>query len=142
MPSFTPFGRCIYCPCDQGLTDEHVVPLALGGKWILPDASCEICRVKTSRFEQIVARDMYWPLRLSLGIRGRKRKDRPTHWAGVVVDDATGGETPTTFEVEKIPPLYLVAALPRPGMLVGREPNESNPDMQLHLKGNNEALSK
>lgn len=40
------------------LTDEHVVPLSLGGQHILEDASCLDCADVTKRFEQDVAREM------------------------------------------------------------------------------------
>jgi hypothetical protein len=107
---------------------------------VLPEASCESCRVKTGQFEQIVARDMYWPLRLRLGVRGRRRKQRITHWQGVVIDDDTGIETPVAFEVEKIPRIYVVAEFPSPGILKGLIPIDSNPEFKLHLKGDKTEL--
>jgi 5-methylcytosine-specific restriction endonuclease McrA len=43
-------GRCIYCGrSDVALTDEHVIPLALDGLWLLKDASCEACNAITTR---------------------------------------------------------------------------------------------
>lgn len=43
-------NKCIYCD-GVGETDEHIIPLALGGKWKLLKASCERCRKITSRCE-------------------------------------------------------------------------------------------
>ena len=33
-------GSCIYCGATDQLTDEHIIPLALGGRFVLPDSSC------------------------------------------------------------------------------------------------------
>jgi len=53
-------GYCIYCGATGvRLTDEHVVPLALGGVHILEDASCDTCADITKKFEQDVARSNY-----------------------------------------------------------------------------------
>ncbi len=44
-------GTCIYCGSTSDLTNEHIVPAALNGNQVLADASCEACRVETSRYE-------------------------------------------------------------------------------------------
>jgi 5-methylcytosine-specific restriction endonuclease McrA len=51
-----PARVCIYCGRTDGLTEEHVVPFALGGNLIIPDASCPSCRDMTSAFETKVLR--------------------------------------------------------------------------------------
>ena len=38
---FKPVGECIYCGARAGLSDEHIVPYALGGTFFLPLASCQ-----------------------------------------------------------------------------------------------------
>ncbi len=43
-------NKCIYCG-GIGKTDEHIIPAALGGKRRLKKASCESCRVITSKCE-------------------------------------------------------------------------------------------
>lgn len=49
MTSYLPVGRCIYCRTTDlppGLSkfgDEHIIPFALGGDLILPEASCKNC---------------------------------------------------------------------------------------------------
>jgi len=43
-------NKCIYCD-GVGETDEHIIPVALGGKWKLIKASCEHCRTITSKCE-------------------------------------------------------------------------------------------
>ncbi|MGE0742901.1 MAG: HNH endonuclease [Hyphomonadaceae bacterium] len=73
----SPVDRCIYCLATDALTDEHIIPVSLGGLLILPKASCPRCQVVTTRFEQAVARHMYWPLRLRLGIEGSRKRKKP-----------------------------------------------------------------
>ncbi|MBZ9993150.1 HNH endonuclease [Mesorhizobium sp. BH1-1-4] len=73
-------GACIYCgKTGEALTDEHFLPLALGGQHILEDASCLACADITKKFEQDVARDMWGDARISYDAPSRRKKARPTH---------------------------------------------------------------
>src|SRR6185437_10504929 len=36
-------NRCLFCPCSERLTDEHVFPAALGCEDVVPSASCGVC---------------------------------------------------------------------------------------------------
>jgi hypothetical protein len=46
-------GVCIYCGrTDVRLTNEHLVPLSLGGQHILEGASCNDCADVTKKFER------------------------------------------------------------------------------------------
>ena len=55
-------GRCIYCGrADVRLTDEHFLPLSLGGQHVIEKASCHSCADITKKFEQLVARYMRRP---------------------------------------------------------------------------------
>jgi len=50
--TYPPVGRCIYCGrSDTKLTKEHIVAEALGGKLILPKATCLECAKSTCRAE-------------------------------------------------------------------------------------------
>lgn len=43
---YPPVGQCIYCgrmPPEVALEEEHIIPLAINGGLILPDASCRRC---------------------------------------------------------------------------------------------------
>ena len=72
---FFEIGRCIYCDTTTGpLTDEHVVPLALGGKMVLKKSVCEPCRVITSRCESNPIQDNWVQLRAALNFPSRHRK--------------------------------------------------------------------
>lgn len=65
-------GKCIYCG-GVGTTDEHIIPLALGGKHILRKASCENCRAITSQWERNPLRDNWAEARAVLDYPSRRR---------------------------------------------------------------------
>lgn len=57
--TFSPVGGCIYCrkSADEvALEDEHILPLGLGGMWVLPKASCRECAAITGKDEARVLR--------------------------------------------------------------------------------------
>jgi hypothetical protein len=84
-------GKCIYCDDEaEDLSDEHVVPLGLGGAWKLLDASCNVCRDTTSLFELRVLRRHFWDARTVLQMQTRRPKERPQALTQRVVVD---GET-------------------------------------------------
>ena len=75
------FGECIYCGAkadDVKLTDEHVVPFALGGNAVIKDGSCKPCAVETSKVERELCKAVLGDLRNSIGEQTRHPKDRPT----------------------------------------------------------------
>ncbi len=69
--------RCIYCGSTNNLTEEHIVPLGLGGRWTLPNGSCQACAKITSAFEGTCLRTMLGPLRMYYGMPSRRRGKRP-----------------------------------------------------------------
>jgi len=139
---FPPHGSCIYCGAKTDLTTEHIIPESLGGLLEMPEASCATCASITTKFEQRFARNMYWPLRLKLGIKGKRhrRKKRPTHW-NVCVDD---GMTSQTFPVaiDDLPTMYYTVEMPPHGIVVGHLPSDSNPEMKILFKVNREELER
>ena len=73
-------GACIYCGTTNGtLTDEHILPLSLGGVHILEKASCLSCANITKRFEQEVARGLWGDARTAYNAPSRRKKERKTH---------------------------------------------------------------
>lgn len=67
-------GRCIYCGIkDEKLTDEHVIPFALGGTMILRDSCCESCRDITCRCERNPLNENWAEVRACLDYPSRKR---------------------------------------------------------------------
>ncbi len=71
-------GHCIYCPAISGLSEEHVLPFGLGGRFVLKDASCAACAKITGALEQRLLRGQWWPYRKKLGIQTRS-KGYPTY---------------------------------------------------------------
>lgn len=75
--TYSAIGVCIYCGSMEGLTDEHIVPLGFGGRWLLPKSSCKTCAAETSKHERTCLRTMYGPLRLLYDLPSRRKADRP-----------------------------------------------------------------
>ncbi|MFB6448390.1 hypothetical protein [Bradyrhizobium tunisiense] len=61
------------------MTDEHILPLSLGGGHVIADASCLACADITKRFEQDVARELWGDARVSYNAPSRRKKQRRTH---------------------------------------------------------------
>jgi hypothetical protein len=72
-----PVGECIYCGSRDDLTDEHIVPFALGGRLVLSKASCNACARITGAFEGCVLRGFMYRARVAGKFQTRKPKDRP-----------------------------------------------------------------
>jgi len=71
-------GRCIYCLATDRLTDEHIIPHSLGGMWQLLDASCEQCRIITSKIERHIAHEHFIAVRTVAGFPTYHPKKRPS----------------------------------------------------------------
>jgi len=73
-------GMCIYCyevlPPEK-LTDEHVIPYALGADILIFEKSCcTICQKEITRYEQTVLRQQLGAFRAQVDAPTRKLKDR------------------------------------------------------------------
>jgi hypothetical protein len=95
---FDPPGRCIYCGSDGapvGLRDEHIIPFALGGRTILPKASCRKCEATTHAFEGKFAHQYFDAIRWQNNMPSRRsRKHRPTTLPIVVGKNKTKVDIP------------------------------------------------
>jgi hypothetical protein len=83
MPTYDPVGRCIYCeattPTDGAdrFSDEHIIPLGLGGNLVLPEASCAKCQKTINKqIETPILRHEWGGLRDKRGFPTRNKKDR------------------------------------------------------------------
>ena len=74
---FSSPGVCINCGQKGNLSDDHIIPFALGGNWVLEKSSCQSCATRTSSFELTCLRTMYGPLRLLYDLPTRRTKKRP-----------------------------------------------------------------
>lgn len=109
-------GSCIYCGSSDDLRKEHIIPLGLGGNWILPKASCKSCGTTTGKFEQFCLRPMLGPLRIRMKLPTRRPNERPSN-IEIEFIDKKGARKHKNFSVENIPALCMGYRWPAPGLL-------------------------
>jgi HNH endonuclease len=79
-----PIGICIYCGSkhftSQGgkLSDEHIIPFSINGRYVLSEASCRECAKATGQVEGVLMRGSFRAIREYLQFQSRT-KERPTH---------------------------------------------------------------
>ena len=110
---------CIYCGTNKELSDEHIIPLGLGGRWVLPRSSCAKCAKKTGAFERTCQRTMFGPLRMYYDLPTRRRKDRPKKLSLKVKLTADAQWSFIDVEQEVYPFLVLFPLLRMPDELSG-----------------------
>lgn len=116
-------GVCVYCGQAEGLSEEHVVPFGLNGPWILDNASCPSCARITSAFEQEVLRNQLLMARTALGLKTRRKKQRPKLFElhvrerGIVKVPITEHQ-PMIYLPIYAPPSEYERRLPSPGIVV------------------------
>lgn len=115
-------GSCIYCGSTKQLTDEHIVPFALGGRLILPDSSCFECAKITSLFEQKVLRGFMLNARTTGKFPTRRQKERPKTLPLAI--EKEGELLETELSPDEHPGLLHLPMLEPPGYFVGRDPKE------------------
>ena len=123
--TYTAVGACIYCGTSEGrLTKEHIIPLGLGGNWILPKASCDTCSAITRDIEQFCLRPMRGPFRIRLRLPTRRPKERPTTLPLEIIR-TDGVRERTTVPAEDLPGVCFGFRWPAPGVLLGKPPAEN-----------------
>ena len=129
-----PFGKCVYCgipTSETRLTDEHIVPLSLGGTNILQKASCASCAVVTSKLELHLARNIFGHYRVHANVATRHPKKRPTVLPATIIV----GKEPAQdleFAIEDHPYFTLLPVWKTPGMLAGEKPSADFGADELH----------
>jgi hypothetical protein len=118
---FDPAGECIYCGAQEGLTDEHIVPLALDGNMILPKASCEDCSKITSEFERLVLRGFMHDARLAAGFKSRRPQNQPKTIRIRLVDQ-DNNVTEVGVPRLEAPGLLTLPTFTLPSFLLGEPP--------------------
>ena len=126
-----PFRKCIYCNSteysalypNRPLSDEHVIPLSLGGNLILREASCAACEAITSAFEGNIARRILGPIRIHWNLPTRRRKSRPeTLPLHLVYSDRNDiKEVP----LEEHPPACALTKMNRPRLIASRDEDDA-----------------
>ena len=111
---YGPVGRCIYCgtteppPGVNRFGDEHIVPLALNGGLVLPEASCRRCeRIINREIENRVLSEEWAYFRAKYGLPTRRPKNR---MKTVFLECRTGGYIKVPANEYTAPvPLYRFA---------------------------------
>ena len=140
---YPPVGRCIYCGSAEGqLSDEHIMPLALNGRLILPKASCEACQKRTQKIEEVCTAEkwgMFYPLRARFKLRSRNGwKSRRDLLTEVLPSDGTRNRQ--RFECDSFPTVCWGIESAPAGILLGMEPTnkiECKLVMRVHAPGEN-----
>ena len=123
--TYAPVGTCVYCGTKEGpLSKEHIVPLGLGGRWLLPQASCNTCSGVTRDIEQFCLRPMLGPFRIRLKLPTRRPKERP---ATLIIEYLrTDGEREwSTVPSVEFPGVCFGFRWPAPALLRGQPPTEN-----------------
>ncbi len=129
------FGECIYCGAradDVELTDEHIIPLSLGGNAVILDGSCEACARETSKLENEIAHKVLWEFRAHVKAPTRRKKKRPTELPFTY--SVAGGEKQTkTVPIEDHPFFVPMPIWGRPGLLVDKQPATEFEHYKAHV---------
>lgn len=118
---YKPVGICIYCGNTTNLNDEHIIPLGLGGRMVLPRSSCSSCSKKTSFFEMTCLRTMYGPLRQLYGLPSRRKKEQPQKLPLKVKYKATDEWTEVLVNQVDYPFLVTFPYFPMPNLIVSKQ---------------------
>lgn len=123
IQKFEPVNRCIYCrSVEAGLTDEHVVPFALGGNYVLPKASCPTCSRITAQFEGVTCRTTLGNLRMRYGFPTRRKRDRP-EFIEIGIQNEDGSIGRRKVPVHEYPVGAFIPYFGRAGFFLGAPPN-------------------
>lgn len=117
---FDPANFCIYCGAkDVVLTDEHIVPDGMGGKNILPKASCTDCQKIIHVFETYCQRTLLGNVRSFIGMKSSKK--RPPQQPSALIIPKDGGPPRRVFApIEELPVQPFLPILPLPTEFFGQ----------------------
>ena len=115
---YPPVGYCIYCGTTEGqFSNEHIVPLALNGNWILPKSSCPACQAIIQKYENQCLQHMFKPLRTRLNMQSRTPK---REFVEVEMIRPDGSRQTVTVRNEEFPVVAYGMHLPTAGIVLGR----------------------
>lgn len=113
-------NQCIYCGGNNAeLTDEHIVPFALNGRWVLKSASCKSCNKLTSSFERDVTRNLLLTTRTFHNFRTRRKNNRPANFPIYVQNEPDGIERTINIPIEEHGAVTILTQFPSPAYLSG-----------------------
>jgi HNH endonuclease len=129
---YSAIWKCIYCGESDAsqLTDEHIIPLSLGGALILDKASCYKCNKITKAFERTIARTMFGPFRVKHNIKTRHKKERPSHFE-IGIIDASGRRRWIKVSAKDYHASTFIYKFTKPKILLGLPPTISTLDWTI-----------
>jgi hypothetical protein len=89
------------------LRDEHVIPIALGGHLVLPEASCGQCEKVTGDLERRLLRGLWWPYRRALGLPSRRPEEQPDDFPAIL-ERTSGERIPVRVAAGEYPPIFFL----------------------------------
>lgn len=120
---FPPVGVCIYCGAteyapgsNRSLAAEHIIPLAIGGNLVLPEASCRSCERVTGRIESIALNNHLIGPRRAMGLKGRTPAHKSAKKLPVFVS-RNGRDEKVMIPVEDHPSALFLLQLHNPPVL-------------------------
>src|SRR5713101_7298318 len=131
---FPSFGHCIFCGSDGGslgLRDEHIIPLSLGAKAVIENASCEACEKITSYLDGYLGRHIFGEYRAHAGVATRRPKQRPSEFPAKVVID--GIEEERRIRTKDHPYFIAMPVWGLPTILSGELPSDRFPHLKSHV---------
>jgi hypothetical protein len=127
---YPPAGICIYCGVTRysakrsKLGDEHIIPEALDGKLVLPEASCGQCEGDINWFEQFCLKQTFGPIRHLLNMKTKRPKSRSKT---LPIELEIGGEwVKCDVLTEYAPVSILFPIFEPPEILSSRTPTRTN----------------
>lgn len=113
-PVCSPVGRCIYCGrTSVTLSDEHIIAVAIGGRWVLPHASCKRCAKLTTRLEGHCFAGTIKAYGTQVGLHGRRKKKVPTAFT-MAVRHLNGHVETKELPTEEYPAFMIMPFLHSP----------------------------
>ena len=116
---YPPANKCIYCGAqDVELTDEHTLPDGLGGRHILPQASCVSCqKLINEEIEQYCLRTLLAHLRAAQGIKSSRKRPAPP--LSIKVRRRAGVIERINVSLPDLPHMFALPVFPEPCFLSG-----------------------
>lgn len=121
-------SKCIYCfKSDVELSDEHVMPKALGGQATLQRASCKDCADITSKIIRKITKgekSIFGKARVVLGMPSRRSAQQPINSIQEVVDHTTRKLHRRSVPTKELIDSILLPIYPLPGVISGIKSTE------------------
>ena len=116
---YPPVRSCIYCGTTEPyLGKEHIIPESLGGRLILPRASCKDCGTATSKAEGYIAK-MYGGWRFLANIPRKDGKKHPDTMIASILDRLGRVSAELSYRRETYPAAVPLPLLQAPAILTG-----------------------